>query len=162
MAQKHKIEILGDGQQWVACGIHPDTHQPYRWHGGELLATKRESLPYVRLEDIERFLSEAVQILISEHGYTAAPEPARSEPRRERSNSYWGELNERALANLDSWVPKLFPTAKKTSAGGYRVKSADLGRGREEDLSLHPTGIKYFGDADMGDPRQGRRSPIES
>src|SRR5262249_14988400 len=70
-------------------------------------------------------------------------------------------LNERALAHLDAWVPALFPTAKRTRAGGYRVKSADLGRGREEDLSLTPKGIKYFGDHDMGDPRQGRRSPID-
>jgi hypothetical protein len=27
-----KVEILGDGQQIVVDGIHPDTHQPYRWH----------------------------------------------------------------------------------------------------------------------------------
>jgi hypothetical protein len=27
---EHKIEILGDGQQVVAFGIHPDTHQLYR------------------------------------------------------------------------------------------------------------------------------------
>ena len=31
----HKVEILGDGQQIVVNGIHPETHQPYRWHGGE-------------------------------------------------------------------------------------------------------------------------------
>ena len=58
-------------------------------------------------------------------------------------------------------MPKLFPTAKRTRAGGYRVPSADLGRGLEEDLSLTPNGIKYFGVADMGDPRQGRRTPID-
>src|SRR5262249_2639333 len=32
----------------------------------------------------------------------------------------------------------------------------------EEDLSLTPQGIKYFGDHDMGDPRQGRRTPIDT
>jgi Bifunctional DNA primase/polymerase, N-terminal len=30
-----KIELLGDGQQLVVDGIHPETKQPYRWHGGE-------------------------------------------------------------------------------------------------------------------------------
>ena len=30
-----KIEFLGDGQQIVVAGIHPDTKAPYRWHGGE-------------------------------------------------------------------------------------------------------------------------------
>lgn len=28
---KHKIEVLGEGQQFVAYGIHPDTKQPFRW-----------------------------------------------------------------------------------------------------------------------------------
>lgn len=31
----HKVEILGDGQQFVAHAIHPDTHQPYRWIDGQ-------------------------------------------------------------------------------------------------------------------------------
>src|SRR5262245_46937410 len=83
------------------------------------------------------------------------------QPRPGKHDSRFGALNQRALVHLDQWVLKLFPTAKRTRAGGYRVKSADLGRSREEDLSFTPKGIKYFGDADMGDPRKGRRTPIE-
>src|SRR5213078_4162631 len=30
----HHVEILGDGQQLAAFGIHPDTEQPYRWDEG--------------------------------------------------------------------------------------------------------------------------------
>jgi hypothetical protein len=84
----------------------------------------------------------------------AEPEPETTETAEEkhsqggngadRKQTHWGELNERALANLSAWVPLAFPTAKKTSLG-YRVASADLGRGREEDLSLTSKGIKYFG-----------------
>jgi Virulence-associated protein E-like domain/Bifunctional DNA primase/polymerase, N-terminal len=161
-----KIEILGDGQQYIVDGIHPDTHQRYCWFGGQLgVDVAREDLPYVRREDMERFLDAAVQMLVAEFGFTdqtAAPDPTTNGgPRRERLDTRWGELNERALAHLNMWVPKLFPTAKKTKKGFYRVKSADLGRGFEEDLSLTPSGIKYFGVADMGDPRGGRRSPID-
>lgn len=29
--KKHKVEILGDGQQFVAHAIHPDTGKSYRW-----------------------------------------------------------------------------------------------------------------------------------
>jgi hypothetical protein len=78
-------------------------------------------------------------------------------------SSHWGELNERALKaeTLLRWVPKIFPTAKRTRAGGFRVASVDLGRGFEEDLGIDPRGIKYFGIADQGDPRGGRRTPIE-
>ena len=29
--KRHKIEILGDGQQFVAYGVHPDTHRQFEW-----------------------------------------------------------------------------------------------------------------------------------
>lgn len=64
-----KIEILGDGQQWVAFGTHPETGQPYTWHGGDLATTPRESLPYVRREDMEKFLDAAVKLLVEQFGY---------------------------------------------------------------------------------------------
>src|SRR5262249_31941439 len=37
-----KIEFLADGQQVVVDGIHPETRQPYRWHGGEPGAVPRD------------------------------------------------------------------------------------------------------------------------
>jgi hypothetical protein len=104
------------------------------------------------LVNIDAHIDTLVPFLISE--------PDRGGERPKQAGKF-GAVNERALANLGAWVPQLFPTAKRTRAGGYRVKSADLGRGREEDLSFTPKGIKYFGDADMGDPRQGRRTPVE-
>jgi hypothetical protein len=74
----------------------------------------------------------------------------------------WQALNTAALAKLDAWVPELFGgKAKKTAAGVYRVSSADLGRELEEDLSIAPQGIKDFGIHDMGDARQGKRTPID-
>ena len=66
---EHKIEILGDGQQWVAHGIHPDTRKPYSWFGSELTAIKRENLPYTRREDAERLLDAIAKVLIEEHSF---------------------------------------------------------------------------------------------
>jgi putative DNA primase/helicase len=162
-SHKQKIEVLGDGQQWVAAGTHPTTGLPYAWHGGELETTAREDLPYVRREDMEKFLDAATKLLIEDFGFViqGGEQDATNGGARCHADTAWGQLNERALANLDKWVPKLFPSAKHTRKGGYRVPSADLGRGLEEDLSLMPNGIKYFGIADMGDPRQGRRTPID-
>jgi hypothetical protein len=72
-----------------------------------------------------------------------------------------GRINTAALANLDAWVPALFgDAAKRQTNGAYRVSSATLGRDLEEDLSLHPDGIKDFGVADMGDQRRGKRTPV--
>src|SRR5262245_18658510 len=72
----------------------------------------------------------------------------------------WRQLNSEALANPDAWVPSLCPGARRTQQG-YRVTSKDLHRDLEEDLSFHVNGIKDFGVHDMGDPRGGRRTPID-
>jgi hypothetical protein len=66
---EQKIEVLGDGQQYVVDGIHPNTHKPYGWFGGDLKTIKREDLPYVRREDMERFLNAAAELLVKEFGY---------------------------------------------------------------------------------------------
>jgi DNA primase RepB-like protein len=71
-----------------------------------------------------------------------------------------GKLNDAALRNLAAWVPGLFPNAKPYH-GGFRISSADLGRDLEEDLSIVPEGITDFGVADQGDPREGKRTPVE-
>jgi hypothetical protein len=65
--------------------------------------------------------------------------------------------------DLNKWVPQLFGDAAVYQPGtkGYRVSSKKLGRQLEEDLSIHPTGIKDWGVHDIGDARQGKRSPID-
>jgi hypothetical protein len=68
-----KIEILGDGQQIVAAGIHPDTLKPYVWHGGEPGQIKREDLPYIREGDIRAFLDDAAALLAREFDFVDLP-----------------------------------------------------------------------------------------
>ena len=66
----HKVEILGDGQQIVVAGIHPDTGQPYRWHGGEPgPKLRREDLPLLTAESAAVFLAAAAEVMRS-HGWT--------------------------------------------------------------------------------------------
>ncbi|RYF35966.1 MAG: hypothetical protein EOO21_03040, partial [Comamonadaceae bacterium] len=91
----------------------------------------------------------------------AAPPP----PPRPSSPAVAGEddfrkVNDAAMQSLNVWVPTLFPSAKKSGLG-YRVSSEALGRQLQEDLSIKPEGIVDFGVADMGDPRAGKRSPID-
>ena len=64
-----KIEILGDGQQIVAAGIHPDTLKAYSWHGGEPGEIKREDLPYIREDDARAFLDDAAALLVREFDF---------------------------------------------------------------------------------------------
>src|SRR5262249_23925920 len=66
---EHKIEILGDGQQYVLDGIHPETHKPYGWFGGELTTIKRQDLPYTRFDDAKEFINAARKLLVEEFGF---------------------------------------------------------------------------------------------
>jgi putative DNA primase/helicase len=69
-------------------------------------------------------------------------------------------VNDAAMGALNLWVPALFPGA--VSRGfGFRVSSEALGRSLDEDLSINPKGIVDFGVADMGDAREGKRTPID-
>jgi hypothetical protein len=62
------IEILGDGQQFVAFGIHPNTQQPYRWHGGQPGEIPCADLPYISEQEAAAYVEAATPILLA-RGY---------------------------------------------------------------------------------------------
>lgn len=68
-AKPDKIEILGDGQQLVVAGIHPDTRKPYTWNAGTPCEIPRADLPYCTREDIQKFVDEVGALLVREFGY---------------------------------------------------------------------------------------------
>jgi putative DNA primase/helicase len=60
----HKVEVLADGQQFVAEGIHETTQQPYRWVDDVgLINVAHERLPLVDKELARRFVAEAGAIM---------------------------------------------------------------------------------------------------
>jgi RecA-family ATPase len=69
------VEILADGQQFIAAGMHPETRQPYRWHGGELTSVTHEDLPYVNEEQARDFLRRAEELLIADFNYKRTETP---------------------------------------------------------------------------------------
>jgi putative DNA primase/helicase len=95
----------------------------------------------------------------------AAPAPAKPPPpaaAQGRGADDFVEVNNAAMRDLDAWVPALFPGAKRHAAtGGWRVQSSALGRDLQEDLTITPEGIVDWGVADLGDAKQGRRTPID-
>ena len=78
------IEFLGNGQQFVARGIHPDTKRPYTWHGGEPGQVAQEDLPYITGEEAQRLVDDVAELLVREFGYqhreTRAKVPNDSRP----------------------------------------------------------------------------------
>ncbi len=56
-------EILAEGQQFVASGIHPDTKLPYKWPDDNLLDYAADELPTVDPDAITEFLAAANTVL---------------------------------------------------------------------------------------------------
>lgn len=58
-----KLEVLGDGQQYVAAHIHPDTGKPYVWKDGRSpLKVKLADLPEITQEQAEAIRDEFARL----------------------------------------------------------------------------------------------------
>jgi Protein of unknown function (DUF3987)/Bifunctional DNA primase/polymerase, N-terminal len=70
-----KFEFLGDGQQIIAHGTHPDTKQPYAWHGGTPWEVQASALPLITEIEARALVDEATALLIERFDYRhASPE----------------------------------------------------------------------------------------
>lgn len=59
---KHEVEILGDGQQFVAYGIHPDTQQPYTWiTEADPINTPVDELIVLTIDDCNEIIDYFIQ-----------------------------------------------------------------------------------------------------
>lgn len=162
---KNLLEVLSCGQQFVAYHVHPDTGRPYQWVGDGAVDTAAVALTTVTLAQVEL----AVQAFNDMARDMGLDETSRSRSvkidvpvvREARSDEdFFGRVNDSAMENLEKWVPALLPSARPYR-GGFRVAQVDLGRDYEEDLSILPEGIKDWGVHDIGDIRDGSRTPID-
>ena len=71
---KHKIEFLGDGQQIIVAGIHPDTGARYAWHA-DLAPWKMKRADLVEIDEAEAhaFLDYVADVLKEQFGFQHAP-----------------------------------------------------------------------------------------
>jgi putative DNA primase/helicase len=68
---KAKVEILAEGQQFVAFGLHPETQAPYRWGDRNPLDTPAADVPLASLESLNAFVTQAERILRDAGGRTS-------------------------------------------------------------------------------------------
>jgi putative DNA primase/helicase len=59
-----KVEVLGEGQQFVAEGIHPSTRQPYRWLGASLADIRFDELPEIDEAKLGSFLDRVNRLML--------------------------------------------------------------------------------------------------
>jgi hypothetical protein len=61
--KKQRVEILGDGQQVVFFGQHPETGKNYYWLQGEPGDIEHHTLPLLREEQARLFIAKATQLM---------------------------------------------------------------------------------------------------
>lgn len=71
---KNQLEILGQGNQFVAYHIHPDTHKPYVWENASLHELMAFELPSISRNQIAE-LKVAFISLMAEYNLTAGQAP---------------------------------------------------------------------------------------
>jgi RecA-family ATPase len=67
--QRHRVEVLCNGQQIVVLGTHPGTGEPYSWHGGEPGDVARADLPELT-EAVARELVAKAATIMRTQGWT--------------------------------------------------------------------------------------------
>lgn len=76
IGDKHAVEVLGEGQQFVAFGVHPDTKRPFEWVSiDNPLDLETDALPLLTRDDAARMLVAFEEIAIR-HGWTAKSKAA--------------------------------------------------------------------------------------
>jgi Bifunctional DNA primase/polymerase, N-terminal len=76
-----KLEFLGDGQQFIVHGVHPDTHAPYRWWpaGRDLTTVPRNALPRIDEAGARALVDDLVALLLcDDFGFTLPKKPERT------------------------------------------------------------------------------------
>lgn len=173
---RHQLEVLGRGNQFVAYHVHPDTERPYKWMQEPPNASTLTTITIEQVVAAVRVFSEmalrhGLTVRSSQPDGSVGSAPAVPKERTPRADDdFFGRVNDAAMTidAMDRWVPALLPNAKRYK-NGYRVAQVDLGRADlQEDLSIipylndkEPYGIKDWGVHDTGDARRGGRTPID-
>jgi hypothetical protein len=97
----HKIEVLADGQQFVAFAIHPDTGLPYVWPGSSPLDLERQDLPEITAEVAAAFVVQAEDLLVRQ--FKALPKASRSHQRRPQGEWKPGPAPRRSADPAEAW-----------------------------------------------------------
>jgi len=118
-----KVEVLAQGQQFVADGVHPQTRQPYCWTNGSPETVPIGELPVVTEDQVRAAVAEAERIL---RGAGAKPkEKRKGEHGPGKANGdFFEQVKRAALANIAAWVCDLLPGAKfQPGTGAWRVSA---------------------------------------
>lgn len=144
------LDVLSEGRQTLMPGtIHPDGHTYVYLTEDMLEDFDPEQLPLLPddfLQQVERTLApyqteEDRKTLRAKPSYKV--DDAKINTDLSIQAQYFREINSQALANLDTWVPRLIPTATRDGEG-YRCIAVWRGV-KNPNVGIHPRGIFDFG-----------------
>ena len=137
------VEILAEGQQFVAAGTHPDTKKPYRWPKDKLSEVKVTDLTVVSDAAIDEFMDAAV-VVMGNYGNLKGRSQERAPTKLSGLN--FKELRAKidevnlALAHLpnddehyDTWVQTLHAIKGALGEDGYELAHTWSQRSRKYD-----------------------------
>jgi len=146
---KGHFEILGHGQQAVAFGIHPDTLAPYRWLDRSPTDMPLTALPAITFDQACQLIDEIEATLQAAGGIPFVPPRILGTPPAaslSAGNGFFRAVNNAALDRIEAWATSLHRDFHDRGNSGWRLRSRDLGRDLQEDIAVHPTGIRDFGE----------------
>ncbi len=116
---RDRVEVLSEGRQFVAVGIHPATGKPYRWPQG---VPALADIPFVPAETIEAFLAACAARLPA-----ASPIVQEGAATDVDQASLKGDLDliRKAVAATPN-TSALFPTREAYRDYGYAIKAATI------------------------------------
>ena len=106
----HAVEILGDGQQYIAYAEHPDTLKPYEWTNPSLADVNSDDLPVLNLEDahsIVKVFEEIAKGKVASNHWTKSREGSGGSLTSHGSNDNAQDSSELLLANFAVLRPPL-------------------------------------------------------
>ena len=116
--RKHHVEVLGDGQQIVVFGRHPEAGTEYTWHGGEPGSVTRDALPYINSALAAEYINKCTDYMrqhpgsVTEENKNAkAPQPAAFDG-LDFDELYRGREQKYARVALDGCVSELADTVE--------------------------------------------------
>jgi putative DNA primase/helicase len=122
---KCKVEILAEGEQFVAFGIHPDTRKPYFWPEMSPLDVPSSDVPVVTLELLKQFVAESEQVLRAAGGRTkseikdGARAQKQSEKEQKTSADKESKEREKQKRNADRESKEREAKTEKSEKQGY-------------------------------------------
>jgi AAA domain/Bifunctional DNA primase/polymerase, N-terminal len=96
-----KLEFLGDGQQVVVDGMHPDIHKPYAWFGKSLIEVHHDELPYIREAEAQQLIDDAADLLVAGHGYKRAEQQKKKGGEDGGEPLDWAALSSKIIAGRE-------------------------------------------------------------